>query len=219
MTSQDCLIDIEGRDQDADFTLDPRLAIPGSSSRSPNDHITLTADGHHVIYTPHDDESDDESDSDSSHSSDSSDTADSPLLGWRSGRWNFTDRIPRLAFRRRQPTWQCILGKKPLRERLGWLSVRLVVVFLVIVTIVVLWLLYLGGVYGSTWSLSCWSYKGKVGGGDCREFVRWKKEAVWWGRDGNRGRPTSSRVEEPVDIPEFAITYGEYYHRGRTWVF
>ena len=54
---------------------------------------------------------------------------------------------------------------------------------------------------------SCWTWKGRFGGGPCNQWTKpGEEEEFWWDRD--RTEDPEKEFEVPVAIPDFALEYG-----------
>ena len=54
---------------------------------------------------------------------------------------------------------------------------------------------------------SCWTWRGRLGGGPCNQWTKpGEEEEFWWGRH-KTGDP---EVEVPIAIPDFALEYGTW---------
>jgi len=53
---------------------------------------------------------------------------------------------------------------------------------------------------------SCWTWKGRFGGGPCNQWTKPGEEEFWW--DRHKAEDPEKEVEVPVAVPEFALEYG-----------
>lgn len=55
---------------------------------------------------------------------------------------------------------------------------------------------------------SCWTWKGRFGGGPCNQWMKpGEEEEFWW--DRHKIKEPEKEVEIPVAIPDFALEYGK----------
>ncbi|KAI5807504.1 hypothetical protein DFH27DRAFT_322324 [Peziza echinospora] len=105
----------------------------------------------------------------------------------------------------------------------GRVTVRYFLAGLYVTLLSVLLFFYLDGpAFGLTSGLKCWSWKGRMSGGECRDYLGRQRDKLWWERDGSGGGGGGGGGDdvELQEVPSFVTEYAPYvylYSGERHW--